>query len=144
MKFLLKWFIILLLLLLGSLIIGSCQTSNQQVNKTETPSIIQVDDFAADRRAYSGDIVLKGIVASVDPLESSFVIIDTREYELCQDLTCAANYITIKTPTNVFSGVLPEIEDEVFVYITVGSENSYELMDIQMVERGRETILRRD
>ena len=146
MKFYVKVLVISILFLLGTImVIGGCKAGNQQENNTETPSItVNVDDFAADRQAYSGYIAMNGIVSSVNNQQSSFVIIDKREYIECGgDLTCADNYLTILVPTDKFSGLLPEIEDEVLVYINVGSASSNGTPEIQMVERNSEIILRR-
>jgi len=102
-----------------------------------------VDDFTADPAAYDGIIGIRGIVSFVYPPDSTFVIIDMKEYELCGVVTCAINEIAISVPRDQYSGELPNVEDTVVVYSGITSGENVYLLEVSEVKRGKETILKR-
>jgi len=100
-----KFIILVVLLALGCSFAGGCLASTQQINETTTPRVtVDVDDVAADPSAYDGIIGIRGIVSFVYPSDSTFVIIDVKEYELCEVVTCAINEIaiTVPQPTRIY------------------------------------------
>ncbi len=139
-----KFIILVVLLALGCLFAGGCLASTQPINETTTPGVtVGVDDVAADPGAYDGIIGIKGIVSFVYPSDSTFVIIDVKEYELCGVVTCAINEIAITVPPDQYSGELPNVEDEVLVYSEITSGGNVYLLEVSEVKRGKETILKR-
>ena len=117
---------------------------SQVVGETDTPQVtVGVDDIAADPGAYNGIIGIRGIVSFVYPADSTFVIIDVREYELCEVVTCAINEIAVTVPPEQFSGELPNVEDEVVVYGEIITRGAIYSLGISEVKRGEETILKR-
>lgn len=106
-------------------------------------SIINVDDVVADPIAYDGVIGIRGIVSFVYPADSTFVIIDVKEYELCGVVTCAINEMSVMVPPDQYSGELPKVEDEVVVYSEIISQGDVYSLDISEVKRAGETILKR-
>ena len=132
------------LLTLGCLFMGSCMADTQSVGKIDTRVVtIGVDDIAADPGAYDGVIGIRGIVSFVYPSDSTFVIIDVKEYELCGVVTCAINEIAVTIPSEQYSGELPNVEDEVVVYGEITTQGAIYSLEVLEVKRGEETILKR-
>ncbi len=139
-----KFIILVVLLALGCSFVEGCLASTQPTNETTTPLItIGVDDFTADPAAYDGIIGIRGIVSFVYPPDSTFVIIDVKEYELCGVVTCAINEMAISVPRDQYSGELPNVEDTVVVYSGITSGENVYLLEVSEVKRGKETILKR-
>lgn len=87
----------------------------QKVATSEKASIVEVDDLAAKPEDFSGQVVLKGVVAGVDKKASIFGVIDAREFEECGVMTCAKHIIPVK-----FSGDLPAVKTEVNITGEIG------------------------
>ncbi len=136
--------LIIMAAMLPALLVGCSSPMNKANDGNVEVSVIDVDDFAADPSAYNGFIGIRGIVASAHQSDSSFVIIDVREYELCGVLTCATNEITIIVPSNEYSGELPNAEDIVIVYGEFNSSNDYGIIDVSHIERDNQVIIRRN
>lgn len=99
--------------------------------KTYSPIIIDVDNLAKDPEAYEGTIAVRGAVSFVYPSESSFIIIDLREYELCGKVTCAINHVQVS-----YSGELPKMRDKVLVIGEVsGTSGEYVLFKAKEVKK---------
>ena len=121
----------------------SCVRQSGSIGLKQT-TIVNVDDFAADPGAYSGVIAISGVVSYIKPENAVFGIIDTREYELCGVVTCAANEIPISVPSSRFSGELPEVEDEVLVYGKIVNSADGYVLDALRVERGSKVIMKQE
>jgi hypothetical protein len=67
--------------------------------------VIEIDDFVAKPESFSGEIVLKAVVAGVTEDASVFGVIDAREFEECGVLSCAKNVVPVK-----FNGEIPALE----------------------------------
>jgi hypothetical protein len=65
--------------------------------------VVQVDELAKSPEDFRGEFVLRGVVAGVRKTDGVFAVIDSREFESCEVLTCAANTIPVK-----FNGYLPD------------------------------------
>ncbi len=139
-----KSVIMLFLLTVACVLPAGCLTNSKQTSaKESTPIILEVDDIAADPSAYSGAIAVRGIVSFADLANSTFGIIDVREYKLCGVVTCAANEIPISVPLTKYSGELPGVEDEVLVYgETFSSGGSYSI-EVSKVTIDDKVILNR-
>ena len=74
--------------------------------------LIHVDDLAKNPEGFSGDVVLRAVVAGVNKPQGVFGVIDAREYEQCGSLSCCEEPIL---PVK-FAGNLPE--PKTFVQIT--------------------------
>lgn len=57
--------------------------------------MVHVDDLADHPDQYEGEIVLKGVVARVNKAKGALSVIDFREFEECQQLACAKNYLPV-------------------------------------------------
>ena len=135
---------IIVVALLPTLLAGCLSPINQaNDNDVEIP-VIDVDDFASDPSAYHGIIGIRGIVASTHQSDSSFVIIDVREYELCGILTCAANEITIRVPADKYSGELPDSEDIIVAYGEFRTSDDYSIVEVSHIERDNQVIIRQN
>lgn len=133
------------LIVLLPTLLGGCSSPINQANDNnlEIP-VIDVDDFASDPSAYHGIIGIRGIVASTHQSDSSFVIIDVREYELCGVLTCATNEITIRVPADKYSGELPNSEDIVVAYGQFNTSDYYGTIEVSHIERDNQVIIRQN
>jgi len=75
------------------------------VESQELSKVIHVDELAKSPEKVRGEFVLRGVVAGVSKTERIFAIIDSREFESCGVLSCAANTIPVK-----FDGELPALK----------------------------------
>jgi len=140
-----KFKIYIFILTIGCLLtVLNVSCVRQSGSTTPQPVVVNVDDVAADPGAYSGIIAVSGVVSYVKSDNQVFGIIDTREYELCGVVTCAANQIPISVPLSIFSGELPEVEDEVLVYGKVVNSSDGYVLDVLRVERGSKIILKQE
>ncbi len=58
---------------------------------------LQVDDIKSDPKGYTGSILVRGVVAQIDPADPHLVsLIDSREARVCRSLNCAKYYLPIK------------------------------------------------
>jgi hypothetical protein len=130
--------------LLPTLLAGCFSPINQANDSNVEITVIDVDDFASDPSAYHGIIGIKGVVASTRQSDSSFVIIDVREYELCGVLTCATNEITIRVPADKYSGELPNSEDIVIAYGEFKTSDNYSIIEVSRIERDNQVIIRQN
>jgi len=71
---------------------------------------LEVNSVAADPGAYKGDIKVRGVVADASAADSTFVLIDFREYKACGVVTCASKFVPVR-----YSGTLPEVKEELVV-----------------------------
>jgi hypothetical protein len=134
----------ILILLVTLLFIVGCQSNTDNSDKYEpTPVIVGVDDVAADPFAYVGPIAIEGVVSFVHPSNSTFVIIDVKEYELCGVVTCAINEIPITVPPSLYSGALPEVKDVVLTYGEIINSASGYAIEVSQVKRGGKTIMQK-
>ncbi len=73
---------------------------NEDVSAAAKPNgasrIIHVDELAKDPEDFRDEFMLSGVVAGVNKSEKMFAVIDSREFESCGELTCAANTIPVK------------------------------------------------
>jgi hypothetical protein len=76
-----------------------------EVVESEPKNVVEVDDLAAKPEDFSGEVVLKGVVAGVNKETSVFGIIDAREFEECGVLTCPKNLVPVK-----FDGKIPAVK----------------------------------
>lgn len=136
-----KFAAVLVFLVLGYLLTGGCQITEQTSDVITDPIIVDVDDVVADPGAYEGIIGIRGIVSFVYPADSTFVIIDLREYELCGVVTCAINELAISVPFDRYSGELPDVKDKVVVYGEIISAQTNYSLKVLEVTRDKETIL---
>ena len=67
-----------------------------------TRKVVQVDELAANPEHFTGEIVLRAVVAAVNEQERVLSVIDSAEFESCGVLTCAKNYLPV-----TFAGKLP-------------------------------------
>ncbi|UCG84397.1 MAG: hypothetical protein JSW38_06170 [Dehalococcoidia bacterium] len=124
--------------------IVGCQSNTDNSDKNDpTPVIVGVDDVAADPFAYVGPIAIEGVVSFVYPSNSTFVIIDVKEYELCGVVTCAINEIPITVPPDSFTGTLPEVKDVVLTYGEIISSDNEFYVEVSQVRRDGKTILQK-
>ncbi len=72
------------------------------VTPNESSKVVHVDELAKSPEGFRGEFVLRGVVAGVRKDQGVFGVIDSREFESCGVLTCAANTIPVK-----FDGALP-------------------------------------
>jgi hypothetical protein len=72
------------------------------VTPNGSSKVVSVDELAKNPEGLRGEFVLRGVVAGVRKDQGVFAVIDSREFESCGVLTCAANTIPVK-----FDGVLP-------------------------------------
>ena len=68
-----------------------------------SPKLVHIDELAKSPEDFRGEFVLRGAVAGVRKTEGIFAVIDSREFESCGVLICAANTIPVK-----FDGELPD------------------------------------
>jgi hypothetical protein len=138
---------VVFLYILTSIIIFivSCNTTDGEFIRDESrQTVVGVDDAFADPQAYSGIIAVKGVVSFVYPSNSSFVIIDVKEYELCGVVTCAINEMLISVPSDLYSGELPEVTDTVLVHGEIVYPDEDFSLSATKVTRNGKTILERD
>ena len=101
--------LILALTIVAALFIGSIWAGDKSskapllpdlVGKAQPPlpkGALQVEDLQADPKGYTGNIVVRGVVAKTSTNDPHvFGLIDSREARVCQDLNCAKYYLPIK------------------------------------------------
>lgn len=84
----------------GSLSIGGNTGLPDLLGKAQ-PSLpkgaLQVDDLKSDPQGYTGNILVRGVVAKFAPNDPHLVgLIDSREARVCRDLNCAQYYLPVK------------------------------------------------
>jgi len=91
--------------------------------RPEAPGALDVNSVASDPSAYTGTIKVKGVVANVSPAETTFALIDSREYKNCGVVTCASKFVHVH-----YAGSLPNVKEELVVTgEMVSSPNGYVL-----------------
>lgn len=71
---------------------------------------LDVNSVASDPSAYKGVIKVRGVVAEASPADSTFVLIDIREYKACGVVSCASTLVPVR-----YAGTLPEVKEELVV-----------------------------
>lgn len=66
--------------------------------QAETRKVVQVDELAANPEHFTGEIVLRAVVAAANEQERVLSVIDSAEFESCGVLTCAKNYLPVTFP----------------------------------------------
>jgi len=64
--------------------------------------VVNVDELALESGNFTGEFVLRGVVAGVRETEGLLALIDSREFEACGVLTCADNTLPVR-----YAGPLP-------------------------------------
>lgn len=80
---------------------------------------LDVDMVYGDPFAYKGEIMVRGVVASLEPEKKQFLVIDYREYLACKSVTCPAKWITVS-----YGGKLPDSGRVVEIKGTVEKDES--------------------
>lgn len=114
-------------------------------------SAIGVNALTSDLAAFSGEILVEGVVQNVEAGSSVIWLIDVTEYESCGLVPCAgAGFLPIELPTtgdpslsgDLYDGTLPDVEDKVTVAGTVRAQDDGSLyFDAERVERGSTTLI---
>ena len=107
----------------------------------DTSTAVSVDALMADPKAHAGKVAITGVVSRVFPKTGSFVLIDATEYAACGSLTCAAVSLPIQTPTDSFTGDLPQPKDTVVVFGEVTALEKGLTLTVVSVKKG-DTVLR--
>ena len=116
----------------------------------ESVEALAVNDVATDPTAYSGDIVVVGVVQEVDSAASSIVLIDEQEYETCGLFPCAgAGLMPLYLPTGgdktesgaEYVGTLPDLEQTVVVYGRITGSGSDVSFDVDRIESSGKTLI---
>jgi len=71
---------------------------------------LNVNSVASDPSAYKGSIRVQGVVSSVNTSDSTFSLIDSREYKACGVLTCATKFVQVR-----YTGTPPKVKEELVV-----------------------------
>ncbi len=94
---------------------------------------LDVNSVASDPSAYKGSIQVRGVVSKVSPSDSTFVLIDIREYRACKVVTCASKFVPVS-----YGGALPEVKEELVVTgEMVSSPNGFVLVGQELQRLGR-------
>lgn len=94
------------------------------------PGALQVQDLAADTKGYQGTILVRGVMATASPGDPKlFVMIDSREAKVCQDLKCAKFYLPVKT-----TGSVPKPWDELNVRGKIVSDAKLTYLQAEGIE----------
>ncbi len=64
--------------------------------------VVQVNELAKSPEDFRGEFVLRGVVSGVRKTGGVFAVVDSREFESCGTVTCAADTIPV-----TFNGDLP-------------------------------------
>ncbi|HFQ81910.1 MAG TPA: hypothetical protein ENK33_11140 [Desulfobacterales bacterium] len=84
---------------------GRAEGTASQLSQTAAHKIISVKELAANPAAFSGNIILRGVVAGVNKSQKIFGIIDLSEFKSCGTLLCARYTLPVK-----YSGNPPEVK----------------------------------
>jgi len=95
----------------------------------ESSKVIHVDELVQNPKDFQSEFVLRGVVAGVRKSEGIFAVIDSREFESCGVLTCAANTIPVK-----FDGELPNFKSIVEITGRVIRNEKGLIIDAERVE----------
>ncbi len=79
-------------------------------SRPEAPNALDVISVAADPSAYKGDIKVRGVVADTSSADSTFRLIDIREYKACGVVTCASKFVPVR-----YAGTPPKVREELVV-----------------------------
>lgn len=105
-------------------------------SRPETPDqtgTLDVNSVAADPGAYKGDIRVRGVVADASPAESTFVLIDIREYKACGVVNCASTFVPVR-----YAGTPPKVKEELLVTgEMVSSSKGYVLAGKELQRLGK-------
>ena len=108
---------------------------------SETFTAVSVEALMADPKAHAGKVAISGVVSRVFPKTGSFVLIDATEYAACGSLTCAEVTLPIQTPTDSFTGELPQPKDTVVVFGEVTALEKGLTLTVVSVKKG-DTVVR--
>lgn len=107
------------------------------------PKAVTVDALVANPKAYAGTVAITGVVARVFPKTGSFVLIDSQEYAACNSVTCAQATLPIQTPTESFTGDLPQVKDTVVVTGEVTALDKGLQLTVTSVKQGDKVLRQR-
>ncbi len=94
---------------------------------------LNVNSVASDPSAYKGSIQVQGVVANVNTSDSTFFLIDSREYKACGVLTCATKFVPVR-----YTGTQPKVKEELLVTgEMVSSEKGYVLEGNELQSLGK-------
>jgi len=116
-------------------------TTTTVADTTAAPKPVGVDAVVANPKAHSGPIAITGVVSRVFPKTGSFVLIDAEEYAACGELSCCPVTLPIQTPTEEFTGELPQLKDTVVVLGEVTALKKGLKVTVTSVKKG-DTIIR--
>lgn len=93
---------------------------------------LDVNSVASDPAAYKGTIQVQGIVSNVNTSDSTFSLIDSREYKTCGVLTCASKFVPVR-----YTGTPPKLKEELVVTgEMVSSPKGYVLERKELQKKG--------
>lgn len=142
----------LALALLLSVSISACSIG---ISSTKNLPVIKVNDLGADPSAYSGKIVLKGIVQQIDEERNFFNMIDEDEYATCGTGCSTAVVITVYVPGEskplgatpsgyLYKGTMPKMMDLVSVEGQIVKSGERYVFEVDRVLKGSKTIISRE
>lgn len=116
----------------------------------DASSALNVNAVTSDPAAFTGQIVVKGVVQDVDPTGSTIVLIDETEYQTCGINPCgSAGLLPLYLPTSgaaspggaLYSGQLPVLEDTVVISGEIKSGPQGLYFDVERVERDGKLLI---
>jgi len=80
-------------------------------NKNSQAFILSINDIQSDPLAFTGEIIINGVVSVFSPFdEKMFGIKDTAELLFCKNLDCGSFMLPVKY---IGEGAMPKLADEV-------------------------------
>ncbi len=108
MNVLRKWGIVgIFVVLLGA---GLALGMGSRPGTSGPAGALDVNSVASDPSAYKGAIQVRGVVANVNPSDSVFLMIDSREFRACGVVTCASKFVPVR-----YAGAPPKVKEELVV-----------------------------
>ncbi|MFZ5988891.1 MAG: hypothetical protein ACOYWZ_17435 [Bacillota bacterium] len=138
---------LLAVILISLLVFSGCGPRNENIKS------VGIKDLSSDPGAYTGKILIKGVVQAVDEKRFLFRLIDEEEYKSCGLNPCGtAGIITIYTPDSskpagktpsdyTYDVKMPKVEDRVTVEGEVKKTDMGYAFEVEKVLKGSDALI---
>lgn len=95
----------------------------------KTADVLHVDDIAQDPDKFSGPIRLQAVVSGVNKKEQVITVIDVREFERCNSVSCCEIHLPVK-----IAGTLPSVRSKIHITARIVEGEKGLILEAESVE----------